>query len=112
IPNKAIDGPSLLFFSSIFIGAGGTMSAEAALLGIPTISCYPRDPTLVEKFLVKEKLIHRITNPEKTVKKVIKILRNYESFKETQREKAKMLTSKMEDPISCIIKEIEKKKLR
>lgn len=109
VPKKAIDGPSLLFFSSIFIGAGGTMTAEAALLGIPTISCYPRDPTLVEKYLVKEKLILRITNPEKMVKRVIKILHNYESVKETQREKAKALTSKMEDPLSCIMKEIERK---
>jgi predicted glycosyltransferase len=108
IPKKAIDGPSLLFFSSIFIGAGGTMSAEAALLGIPTISCYPRDPTLVEKYLVKEKLILRITNPEKAVRRVIKILHNYEHFKEAQSRKAKMLTSKMENPLSCIMKEIEK----
>jgi predicted glycosyltransferase len=109
VPKKAIDGPSLLFFSSIFIGAGGTMTAEAALLGIPTISCYPRDPTLVEKYLVKEKLILRITNPKKMVKRVIKILHNYENVKETQREKAKALTSKMEDPLSCIMKEIERK---
>jgi len=108
VPKTVIDGPNLLFFSSIFIGAGGTMTAEAALLGIPTISCYPRDPTLVEKYLVKEKLIFRITNPEKTVKRVIKILRNYESVKETQKEKAKTLTANMEDPLNVIMEEIEK----
>lgn len=110
VPKTVIDGPSLLFFSSIFIGAGGTMTAEAALLGIPTISCYPRDPTLVEKYLVKQKLILRIMNPEKTVKRVMKILHNYESVKEIQREKAKALTSKMEDPLSSIMEEIDRQK--
>jgi predicted glycosyltransferase len=110
VPKTVVDGPSLLFFSSIFIGAGGTMTAEAALLGIPTISCYPRDPTLIEKYLMKEKLVLRITNPKKTVKRVKKILQNYERIKETQKEKAKALTSTMEDPLRFIIEEIENQK--
>jgi predicted glycosyltransferase len=108
VPKTVIDGPSLLFFSTIFIGAGGTMTAEAALLGIPTISCYPREPTIVEKYLMKEKLIYRTRDPEKTVKRIIKILKMYDRVKETQKAKAKALTAKMEDPLSVIIKEIEK----
>lgn len=54
VPENAIDGPSLLSFTSIFIGAGGTMTAEAALLGTPTISCYPSEPTIVENYLIKK----------------------------------------------------------
>jgi predicted glycosyltransferase len=107
IPKKAVDGPSLLFFSSIFIGAGGTMTAEAALSGTPTISCYPRKPTLVEKYLMREKLILRITDPEKAVKKVMRILDNFESVRKTQKERAKALTSQMEDPLEIIMKVIE-----
>jgi predicted glycosyltransferase len=108
VPKTVIDGPSLLSFSSIFIGAGGTMTAEAALLGIPTISCYPREPTIVEKYLMREKLVLRIMNPEKIVKRVIKILNDYECIKKIQMERAKALTSKMEDPLNIIIREIEK----
>jgi predicted glycosyltransferase len=107
IPKKAVDGPSLLFFSSIFVGAGGTMTAEAALSGTPTISCYPRKPTLVEKYLMREKLILRITDPEKAVKKVMEILDNFESVSTMQKERAKALTSQMEDPLEIIMKVIE-----
>ena len=36
--------------TDIFIGSGGTMTAESALMGIPTIS-YNAVPNIIEKFL-------------------------------------------------------------
>ena len=107
VPKRAIDGPSLLFFASAFIGAGGTMTAEAALLGTPTLSCYPREPTIVEEYLIKEKLVHRITDPEKASRQIIQILENHEEVHRTRQEKAKALTSKMEDPLDVIINVVE-----
>ncbi len=109
VPKKALDGPSLLSYTSIFIGAGGTMTAESALLGTPTLSCYPREPTIVENYLIKEKLVNRITDAGKASKKIIQILDNYESVRRAQRERAKTLVSKMEDPLEIIIKAIERK---
>ena len=37
----------------LFIGAGGTMTREAAVLGIPTISVYQDDLLEVDKYLIK-----------------------------------------------------------
>ncbi|UCH37643.1 MAG: DUF354 domain-containing protein [Candidatus Bathyarchaeota archaeon] len=107
VPEKTVDGPSLLFFTSIFIGAGGTMTAESALMGKPTISCYPREPTIVEKYLIEKKLIHRETNPEKISKIIDQILRNYENISIKQQKLASALLSSMEDPLDIIINTVE-----
>ena len=107
IPQNVIDGPSLLFFTSVFVGAGGTMTAEAALLGTPTISCFPRDPTIVEKYLIKNKLVYRENKPEKVAKKIQQILANLDDVRKSQREKARNIKSTMEDPIEVLVKEIE-----
>lgn len=107
MPKTAIDGPSLLAYTSLFIGAGGTMNAEAALLGVPTISCYPGEPTLVEKYLVKKNLVFRITDPGKAAKKALKLISQIESFSKLHKKKAEALIAKMDDPIEVITSTIK-----
>lgn len=107
VPTNAIDGPSLLFYTSVFIGAGGTMTAESALLGKPTLSCYPNEPTIIEKYLIKKKLINRVIDADKASKKIVQILKNYESVRKKQAETAQRLMSKMENPLDIIIKTVE-----
>jgi uncharacterized protein len=41
----------------LFIGAGGTMTREMAMMGIPTISVYDGDLLDVDKFLISENLL-------------------------------------------------------
>lgn len=53
IPPHAIDAPSLLYYADLFVGAHGTMSREAWVLGTPTISMYSGDQLAVEKYLVE-----------------------------------------------------------
>jgi predicted glycosyltransferase len=60
----------LLKLTDLFIGAGGTMSAEAALIGKPVISIAPIN-FYVENYLIKLGLIKKIRNSE-TLKKYIK----------------------------------------
>ncbi|MBM7408629.1 DUF354 domain-containing protein [Methanococcus maripaludis] len=56
---KTIDAISLLYYSDAMIGAGGTMNREAAVLGVPTISCYPEKLLGVDNYLIeKERMIH------------------------------------------------------
>ncbi len=105
---KVIDGSSLLFHTSVFIGAGGTMTAEAALLGIPSISSYPGNSYMVEKYLMKKKLLLRETNPTKIAKRVESWLRDIDSIKEVFLNRSKILVSKFEDPIEKISREIKK----
>lgn len=108
IPKKAIDGPSLLSYATVFIGAGGTMTAESALLGTPTLSCYPGETTIVEKYLIGKKLVERITNLDETSDRIIQILNEYKKIRLMFQRRAKTLMSQMEDPIKVMIDEIEK----
>jgi predicted glycosyltransferase len=110
VPRRIIDGPSLLFFTSIFVGAGGTMTAEAALLGTPAISCYPREPTIIENYLIREKLVYREREPNKIVKKISQIIDNIADTRKKHREISRRLISKMEDPIEVIINEVERER--
>jgi len=109
VPEKAVDGPSLLHFSDLFIGAGGTMSAEAAILGVPTISCYPGKPTLVELFLIEQGLNERETNLESLVKRASALMVDPRSQREAQEEKARLLVKDFEDPVKVIANEIERR---
>ncbi|MDQ1280066.1 MAG: Lipid-A-disaccharide synthase [Thermoproteota archaeon] len=107
VARDVVDGPSLLFFSSVFVGAGGTMTAEAAMLGTPAISCYPREPTIVERYLIGKKLISRSTDSEKTMKKIMEILDDFENVHKILQERARTFVSEMEDPVEVIMKVIE-----
>ena len=108
ICDSVIDGPSLLHYTTIFIGAGGTMSVEAALLGVPTLSCYPGDPYLIEKYLMKEGLIIREKKPERMVKRILNMLKRIEDVKTGYAERAQRLVEGFEDPIAFIAEKIER----
>jgi predicted glycosyltransferase len=105
IVEMSFDGKHLLNNTDVFIGSGGTMTAESALMGIPTIS-YNAVPNIIEDFLVKKKLIHREINPEKISEKINKIFAS--SNKENQ-ERAGKIVRQMEDPIQKLIKIINEK---
>ena len=99
--SRNIDAASLLLKTDLFIGGGGTMNVEAALLGIPTISYFPGETTTVEKYLIDEGLIVRSKDPQKVVEKSVEALSNQEEWKRKQR-KGKELLKRMEDPIKVI----------
>ena len=103
IIKMSFDGKYLLNNTDIFIGSGGTMTAESALLGIPTIS-YNAVPNIVENFLVKKDLVKRETNPNKISKDIKKI---FESKSNLNQKRAKKIVKEMEDPIEKLIKIIK-----
>jgi len=103
IVKMSFDGKHLLNNTDIFIGSGGTMTAESALMGIPTIS-YNAVPNMIENFLVKKSLIKRETNPNKISNQIKKIFKS--SNKESQK-KARRIVKQMEDPIQKLIKIID-----
>jgi len=105
---SVVDSPSLVTCASVFIGAGGTMTAEAALLGVPTFSCYPDKPHLIEKYLIQKGLVVREDNCMKLKAKILTTLQNIDRARDLQEIKARKLTSSFEDPIEVIVKAIEK----
>jgi predicted glycosyltransferase len=108
ICKSVIDAASLLAHTSVFVGGGGTMTAEAALLGVPTFSCYPGKPFLIEKFLISKRLITREANWRKTNIRILQILKDPKNAREVRLARAKELTDSFEDPVEVIMKTIEK----
>lgn len=54
VPTSAVDGRSLLCAADMFIGAGGTMTREAALLGVPTFSIFGGRAPAVDVWLERQ----------------------------------------------------------
>ncbi|MGY5146806.1 MAG: DUF354 domain-containing protein [Candidatus Nitrosopumilus sp. bin_7KS] len=102
IVKMTYDGKHLLENTDIFIGSGGTMTAESGLMGIPTIS-YNAVPNIIENFLVRKKLVKRETSPNK-ISNYIK--KNFENNNESQK-RAQKIRKQMEDPIKKLIKTIK-----
>ena len=98
--NKVVDSKNLLENTDVFIGSGGTMTAESALLGIPTIS-YNAVPNIIEAYLVKKKLVIRKTNPKQIANSIEKILRSSNS---SIKKRSKKMMNSMEDPYLTLVK--------
>ena len=98
--SKVIDSKTLLKNADVFIGSGGTMTAESALLGIPTIS-YNAIPNIVETYLVKKKLVIRETNPKQIVNSIEKTL---ESSNLEIKKRSKKILNSMKDPYFTLVK--------
>ncbi len=98
--NKVVDSKKLLENTDVFIGSGGTMTAESALLGIPTIS-YNAVPNIIEAYLVKKKLVIRKTNPKQIANSIEKILRSSNSG---IKKRSKKMMNSMEDPYFTLVK--------
>lgn len=102
ILNKVVDGKKLLDNCNVFVGSGGTMTAEAALLGIPTIS-YNAVPNFIEKYLVRKKLVVRENSPVRMISIIKRFLSGVD--KKTKLKAKKTLTQ-MEDPYQKLVKVI------
>lgn len=100
ILSTVVDSKLLLYNADIFIGSGGTMTAESALLGIPTIS-YNAVPNIIEDYLVRKKLVMREINPKKMVSVMKKV---FKSSNSRRKNRAKKMMSSMEDPYPILLK--------
>jgi predicted glycosyltransferase len=93
------DTRSILFYSKGFIGAGGTMSAEAVLMGVPAVSIYPSS-TVVEGFLVRKGLLVKPAG-EKDLRNWLRKTVSRE-FEERERLSSLRRLRRMEDPAEKI----------
>jgi len=100
ILSTVVDSKLFLYNADIFIGSGGTMTAESALLGIPTIS-YDAVPNIIEDYLVRKKLVIREVNPKKMVSVMKKV---FKSSNSRRKNRAKKMMSSMEDPYPILLK--------
>jgi predicted glycosyltransferase len=54
IPERPVDGPSLVWSADAVISAGGTMNREAAVLDVPTWTTFAGSLGAVDRWLVEQ----------------------------------------------------------
>ncbi len=60
VPDHAIDSRSLMYQADLVVGAGGTMTREAALMGVPTYSLFAGEQPAVDRELERQRLLWRL----------------------------------------------------
>ena len=99
VPDTPVDVPSLLAFASLEMGFGGTITQEAAILGVPAISCY-FGSLWCETYLEEKGLLYKTRTPEEAAKVSVKILKNRAEYLKKHKKLAQKVLQEMEDPIS------------
>jgi uncharacterized protein len=99
VPDVVVSGHDLLSATDLFIGMGGTMSAEAALMGVPTISAF-QGSLYTDRYLQSIGLLERALTPAMLVSHARRLLAD--SLKKAQATKAKRVLESMEDPVPKI----------
>jgi predicted glycosyltransferase len=64
VPERPVDGPSLLYAADLVVSAGGTMNREAALLGTPTWTTFAGELGAVDRMLIQTGRMHRLERPD------------------------------------------------
>lgn len=64
VPDRPIDTRSLMSRADLVLGAGGTMTREAALLGVPVYSLFAGRPAAVDDWLIRRGQLNRLDRVE------------------------------------------------
>lgn len=64
VPRTAIDSRSLMYAADVMIGAGGTMTREATLMGVPTWTLFAGKTPAVDLWLEQRGMLRRLTRAE------------------------------------------------
>lgn len=105
VPEEVVDGRSLLERTNVFVGMGGTMTAESALMGVPTMSMF-QGSLYTEKYLESVGLLVKASKPDRLVRHVRRLL-DERRRREFSKRAAKVLAS-MEDPVPIVARQIIK----
>ena len=63
VPERAVDGQSLIAFSDLVVSAGGTMNREAVALGVPVYTTYGGRLGGVDELLIRENRLIPLSDP-------------------------------------------------
>jgi predicted glycosyltransferase len=67
IPERAVDGRSLVALADLLVSAGGTMNREAAVLGTPVWSIFEGRLGAIDELLMREGRLKMLTDPAEIV---------------------------------------------
>jgi predicted glycosyltransferase len=105
VPEGAVDGAGLIERSDVFVGMGGTMTVEAALLGVPAVSAFQGAQLYTERYLLSQRLLLKA----KTVDEVSKCVRASldPRYRENYQRRGHALLDWMEDPSEKVVGYLE-----
>lgn len=101
IPEKSLDTRSLISYSALVITGGATFAQEAALMGVPSITYFPKPIYVTDDMESKGFPIHHVTNVWEARELVFKLL-----SKPSHKDVSDMLKA-MEDPINIVLENVE-----
>ena len=99
VPDEVVDGRSLLKKTDVFVGMGGTMTTEAALMGVPAISMF-QGSLYTERYLKSVGLLTRPGTVSELVREVTSMLES-RNRRRISTKAAKVL-ARMEDPVPVV----------
>jgi predicted glycosyltransferase len=67
VPERAVDGRSLVALADVLVSAGGTMNREAAVLGTPVWSIFEGRLGAIDEMLVREGRLKTLSDPAEIV---------------------------------------------
>ena len=105
VPDDVVSGHDLLSRTDLFVGMGGTMSAEAALMGVPTISAF-QGFLYTDGYLEGKALMARALTTKALVSHAKRFLSD--GFKDNHATRAKRVLDSMEDPVPKIVGFVER----
>lgn len=91
----------LLYYSSLYVGEGGTMASEAAVLGTPAIYVNP----LTMGYIEEEEaygLLHRIVDEQQAIQRAVELARD-ETAKEAYRQRRERLLEDKVDVTAWLV---------
>ena len=107
VPSGVIDGADLVSKSLLMIGGGGTMTQEAALMGVPNISYFPSSNLDVfENYYFPKKLSVRASNEQELLKETRSLLSKINDERENFSKRASDAVSTFEDPVKFILQRV------
>jgi predicted glycosyltransferase len=99
VPDEVVGGHDLLAATDLFVGMGGTMNAEAALMGVPTISAF-QGSLYTDRYLESVGLLARALTTSTLLSYAKRFM--VEGFKAGYSRKARRVLDSMEDPVPRI----------
>ena len=100
VPERVVDGAALIERSDVFVGMGGTMTAEAALLGVPAVSAFQGAELFTEKYLLSKRLLLKANSVAEVSRCVGTALGP--AYRKSCQLRARVLLSWMEDPAAKV----------
>jgi predicted glycosyltransferase len=102
VPEKVVNGAAMIRSSDVFIGMGGTMTTEAALIGVPTISAFQGSGLYTERYLLSKRLLLKTQSLDTLARYVNKALTD--EYRARCSRDARRVLDSMEDPVQKVVR--------